>query len=339
MLVYAKGDGNNKEYGYSRAGQIVIDKDGNLINASNNWKLQGYETDIKGNPKTNATGNIKSLSTINLTQAKALSKPQKTTKIDGTINLPSSIRSTDNIKTKESVITAYDSLGEIHELTVTWEKTVDSPATWTASVAVQGGGGTVTRQDNAGAYTDIEIVFDGNGNPVTFNGGATMPNISIDWSNSANNSNIIFDLGSQNESNGITSVAGTFDDGLKSDGKEIGKFSDLAIDDDGNVIALFTNGESAQFAKIPLIDFPASHTLSLISGNIYLQSELSGQYSLSAAGNNGMGNINSGALEQSTVDLAENLTLMMKNQRFQSSNVSVIKGDEELFKSIQQLFR
>ena len=74
-----------------------------------------------------------------------------------------------------------------------------------------------------------------------------------------------------------------------------------------------------------------------MSGNIFAQTRDSGEVNLRIAGDNGTGSIVAAALEQSNVDLAEQLTDIIVAQRSYQANTKVIKTADELLQQLNQI--
>jgi flagellar hook protein FlgE len=75
------------------------------------------------------------------------------------------------------------------------------------------------------------------------------------------------------------------------------------------------------------------------SGNAYLQTGESGNLLLAEAGVGGAGNVAPSALEQSTVDLAEEFTRMITTQRAYSASTKVITTSDEMLQELTQAIR
>jgi flagellar hook protein FlgE len=76
-----------------------------------------------------------------------------------------------------------------------------------------------------------------------------------------------------------------------------------------------------------------------LPGNVYSQSNDSGVVVMGYAGTNGYGSIISGALEDSNVDIAEELTSMIESQRNYTANSKVFQTGSELMETLVNLKR
>lgn len=104
----------------------------------------------------------------------------------------------------------------------------------------------------------------------------------------------------------------------------------LDIDASGLVSAIYKNGTRADVYRIPVATVPSPDRLSAIAGNAFAINSDSGDFVVSRAGLGGAGALVSGALEQSNVDLADELTLMIQSQRSYSANSKVFQAGAEL---------
>ncbi|MGT2464332.1 flagellar hook-basal body complex protein [Mesorhizobium atlanticum] len=84
--------------------------------------------------------------------------------------------------------------------------------------------------------------------------------------------------------------------------------------------AQFADGSTKALYKIPLADVQSPDNLTAMPGNVYVQSTDSGAVHIGFANEGKLGSIVSGALENSNVDIAEELTNMIAAQRGYTAN-------------------
>jgi flagellar hook protein FlgE len=200
------------------------------------------------------------------------------------------------------------------------------------------------------------VSFNGDGSLASVSQGLSQP-ITVIWQNEGVNDNgasastITFGFGTAgaqaNTTTNTTNVGLT--DGLtqfdanynvtfvEQNGAQVGQLVGVTIDSNGFVIASFTNGETQALYKLPLADFSNPNGLQAISGNVYAQSEDSGEVNLREAGTNGTGTLVSAALEASNVDLSSQLTEMIIAQRSYQANTRVISTTDELLEQLNQI--
>ena len=113
----------------------------------------------------------------------------------------------------------------------------------------------------------------------------------------------------------------------------------IEIDTDGVLSAIYENGSVRQLYRIPLATVASPDRLNVLSGNVYSQSNDSGVIVMGYAGTTGYGSILSGALEDSNVDIAEELTGMIESQRNYTANSKVFQTGSELMEVLVNLKR
>ncbi|WP_427024062.1 flagellar hook protein FlgE [Aureimonas ureilytica] len=113
----------------------------------------------------------------------------------------------------------------------------------------------------------------------------------------------------------------------------------VSVSKDGTVTATFTSGSSRDLYKIPLAMVAAPDNLTGVSGNAYYAGVESGTILMGFGGSGGLGTLQSGALENSTVDLASELTTMIESQRSYTANSKVFQTGSEIMDVLVNLKR
>lgn len=240
----------------------------------------------------------------------------------------------------------FDSLGTGHDIRFSFIKVGIN--TWAAEVHV------IPPTDVNSPLPDGQlavgtITFNGDGSLRSVSSGLTNP-ITASWVNGAIASNIGLDLGTAGEPFGTVTTGNIgLTDGLSQfnssynvafanqNGAPVGQLVSVSIDSAGKLIASYSNGETQELYQLPIADFASPEGLTPVSGNVYAQSRDSGEANLREAGTNGTGTVVSAALEQSNVDLAEQLTDMIVAQRAYQANTRVIRTTDELLEQLNQL--
>jgi flagellar hook protein FlgE len=289
----------------TRAGSFVLQDDGTLKNTAG-YTLQGYPYDSATDPTIVVNG-FDGLEPVDLSGAGITAVASTTGVLN--VNLPNSAAD-------------GDSQGTSRLITFTYEKIADNQ--WEVS-AVEDDGGTQV-------VTPTLLEFDTNGNlidPVppqldilTYNiAGAVVENIAIDIGNT-------------------TQLASDFsvEEG-KVDGNDASKVKGYEIDDKGIVSVAYDNGALVPQFRVALASVQSPDNLNPVAGNMYTQSNDSGVVILGYAGSSGFGTILSGALEDSNVDVAEELTAMIESQRNYTANSKVFQTGSELMEVLVNLKR
>lgn len=104
------------------------------------------------------------------------------------------------------------------------------------------------------------------------------------------------------------------------DGFTSGRLDGIEIDSAGTIRANYTNGQNNPLGKIVVANFNNQNGLKQIGNATYTETAVSGQPQVGEAGSEGFGNILSGSLERSNVDITEELVNLITAQRnFQAS--------------------
>ena len=113
----------------------------------------------------------------------------------------------------------------------------------------------------------------------------------------------------------------------------------VEISDDGYLFAVFENGARVPTYRIPLADVPSADNLTPLAGNVYALGVDSGDLQVDFPRSGGFGTLVSSALEQSTVDLASELTSMIESERNYTANSKVFQTGAELMDVLVNLKR
>ena len=137
-------------------------------------------------------------------------------------------------------------------------------------------------------------------------------------------SNFVIDLSGTTQHGAEFSV-----DDSDQDGYATGRLSGVAVDDSGIIFARFSNGESQALGQIVLADFTNQQGLQPTGNTMWAETFESGTPNISAPGTAALGAIQSGALEESNVDLSEQLVnLIIAQRNFQASAKTIETADQ-----------
>ncbi len=240
----------------------------------------------------------------------------------------------------------FDSLGSGHDVRFSYIKIAQN--TWAVEIHA------IPATDINTSLVDGQLVtgtinFNGDGSLRSVSASLSSP-LSVTWTNGAVPSTITLDLGTAGQpfgtvgatTIGLADGLSQFDSAynvnfVNQNGAPVGELVSVAIDGDGIVSASYSNGQTQQLFRLPLASFANPNGLTPLSGNIFSETRESGTVNLREAGTNGTGNIVSAALEQSNVDLAEQLTEIIVAQRAYQANTRVIKTADELLEQLNQI--
>lgn len=271
---------------YSRAGAFHADKDGYVVN-SQNQRLTGFQTDGSGNI-TGALGDLQ-LDTSTIAPG-ATTRVTLGLNIDASDSAPAGAFDPQNASTynHSTSVTVYDSLGSPHQLELYFRQ--------------------------SGTPNEVEMYTYANGNPVA--GSATLE-FSTDGQLSSASSIVLpaFNPGSGADSleisldvADVTRYGSDFSiHSVTQDGYSSGQQTGFSFSDSGVITASFTNGQSHTLGQVALSSFSNLQGLGQAGNSLYIETSDSGAALTGAPGSGGLGFIQSGALEGSNVNLAEQL--------------------------------
>jgi flagellar hook protein FlgE len=338
----ANAPGLGDEFFYTRAGSFNPDQDGFLVNTSGQF-LMGWPTDPTGVPNV---GNLTSLSSLQPVSVAGIAGSAVTTT---TASLGANLPATAANGTVQNVtVKIFDSLGVEHNLQFTYTK--QSANVWRLAAQnpteAQSGTTSGTTAFNGGA--NLDIIFNGNGTLAGYDvdtdgtvDTGTLPNVAISaWTTGASNSTVAVNMGTQNTADGLTQYANDFTTYfINQNGVRFGTFSGVTIDKDGIVTALFDNGETTAIYKLPLATFSNPNGLSAVSGNLYRESDTSGQVLLNEANTGNAGGVSPNSLESANVDIATEFTNMIITQRAYSASAKIITTADDMIDELIRIKR
>jgi len=117
---------------------------------------------------------------------------------------------------------------------------------------------------------------------------------------------------------------------IAQNGYSTGQLSTVAINSQGIVSAVYTNGRSTQLGQLAMANFSNPQGLEQLGNTSWAQTFSSGNAVMGTAASAGFGNVQSGALESSNVDLTTELVNMITAQRSFDANAQVVTtADQE----------
>ena len=113
----------------------------------------------------------------------------------------------------------------------------------------------------------------------------------------------------------------------------------VEVDANGYVSANFDIGITRVIYQIPLVDLPNPNGLNALDSQTYSASLESGSYFLWDAGDGPTGDIVSFAREESTTDVAGELTMLIQTQRAYTSYAKIIQTVDEMLQETTNIKR
>lgn len=120
------------------------------------------------------------------------------------------------------------------------------------------------------------------------------------------------------------------------DGYAEGTLNNISISADGTVEGAFSNGKSMDLWQIPICRFTSEDGLRREGNNVFSATEDSGAMEMGVAGTENYGEISAYNIENSNVDMANEMVNMIVTQRgFQSNSKVVTTADQMLQKAME----
>ncbi len=197
------------------------------------------------------------------------------------------------------------------------DTTTDQTSADTATRAVYNLSFTTNGEFNPTQSDDIDIT---NWFPIDENGLV----LAVDNPNTAATSDFSIDITDS------TQVASGFEvRAVDQDGTTTGRLAGINVDDEGIIFARYTNGQNRILAQLVLADFPNSQGLQSLGDTSWAETSESGEPIIGAPGTASLGLVQSGALEESNVDLSEQLVnLIIAQRNFQASAKTIETADQ-----------
>ena len=320
---------------YSRNGQFQVNKDGFIV-SNGGLKLMGYKAD--------GTGTIQPGQAVPLQLPTAGIDPAATKEITLEMNLDSRAATTlpattpqinlTDAKTYNNAtsLTVYDAKGQDVALTYYFQKAGTDQ--WNVYVTANGTSLAVDGAGDPAPVTTMQFPTNG-GNPTAPVGAVTLD---IPATTNAAGAETLAIPGVQLNLGSATQYGAGFGvTDLKQDGYAPGQLSGLSIEDNGIVMATYSNGQSKPAGQMELANFRNAQGLKPMGGNNWTRSYESGDPILGVPSEGNMGVLQSGALEESNVDLTAELVNMMTAQRTYQANAQTIKTQDQVLQTLVNL--
>ncbi len=317
----------------TRAGSFVPNGNGQLVNAAG-FVLMGY--DASNGIPTATTNGFSGLVPVSLSQNElnatpstngemSLNFPSNATAV-AAANLPSANGASATYTAKSSM-QVYDNLGGQIVLDIYFTKTAAN--TWEVAVynkadASASGGFPYS----SAALSTETLEFDGTTGDYTSTS-ATSLSLTIPGGQS-------FELNLENATQ-LNADYTLFDSWAN--GNAPSSIESVTIDGDGVLYAQYGDGTTKALYRIPLATTRSDDLLTVLPGNVYRPSNESGSVLVGFPEDGAFGSVVSGALENSNVDIAEELTTMIEAQRSYTANSKVFQTGADLMDILVNLKR
>ena len=358
---------NGDESFYTRNGVFGLDRDGTLVNPANGMRVQGWmardfngeqvvqtaatPTDlvipVGSKDPAHATENVLFACNLNKNTPEILEGASAADIAKGTW------------ATEQKI---YDSFGNEHLLSVSFQRVAGNPNAWEATVNVDADNADFTQtriglDANDGAGNTFIVEFDNMGRlasvtdsmgvpsaaegEIVLSASYTVPEAEADEDGNPMRHSFNINLGTIGSMrNTITqSASKSSTKAYSQDGYTLGYLDNFKIDSSGTITGVYSNGTNRVIGQIALATFANDRGLEKAGDNTYIETNNSGQASIGESGVAGKGSLLSGALEMSNVDLSEQMTDMIVTQRGFQSNAKTIQTADTLLETVLGLKR
>ena len=303
---------------YSRNGQFQLDRSGYIVNAQGT-RLTGYAV--------NSAGQIVPSAPVDLQISSADIAPVTTSTASIVMNLDSSsavlaaLPAFDQTNTatfsSATSLTVYDSLGNSHSQALYFRKTA------------AGTYATYSSLDGATAVSIGTLTFNSSGvlqaptslaSSLVLTNGATTPQaVTVSFANS-------------------TQYGSPFAvSSLSQNGNASGRLTGFTIGQDGTILGRYSNGLTRAQGQVVLANFTNLQGLQPLGNSSWAETSDSGQPLVGAPNTGSLGILQSGALEESNVDMTAELVSMITAQRVYQANAQSIKTQDQVLQTLVNL--
>ena len=230
------------------------------------------------------------------------------------------------------VTLAHDSLGNEHTIT---QYFVKDPAARTVNIYTAVDGTDLATLGGTGSpYT---LTFDANGQLDTIgNNGPFINNLTWDPAaavpaSPAQPMAIALDFTGTSFQKGESTTSTNAPDGYAA-----GSYVGVELDQQGNVVAKYSNGEKQAIARITLATFPNEDALTPVNETAWQANVQAGTPNFSEPGAGTAGSLTVASLETSNVDITAELVSLMTSQRNYQANSKVITSENQMLQSLMQ---
>ena len=315
---------------YTRTGDFQLNDAGYLVNGSGEY-LDGYNMDP-------ATGQINTgnLQPIKINEASL--PAQQTTSISLAAQLPNNTGATTSPSSEVQVL---DSSGASHNVTLAWSQSATDPNSWTMTASSPDSSPSTIGTANVtfAANGDMTAVT-GDGSGITGSASAGAAKLTLNTSFNGASQPISLNLGTIGTSSGVTYSSGSSSYSLQSltaDGQKVGNYTGVSMTSGGDVVASYDNSQTQVIAHIPLSNFTAPDALQRQNGQAFTATAGSGLAQLSNANQNGTGQLVTGSVESSNVDIATQLTKLIAAQEAYGANAKMVTTGDQLMQTTLQM--
>ncbi|AUV86930.1 TPA: flagellar hook protein FlgE [Vibrio campbellii] len=333
----------------TRNGAFHLNKDNYMVTANDEFLL-GYQV----NPES---GEVSSYEPQPINIPAEFGKPKQTANIEVGVNLPANGDLKDPTQfdfsdpdtyNRSTSSTIYDSMGQSYKLTTYYLKDQTQPNTWQTYYTVTDKGGekplNVANGDAATptGHVGHTMKFNNDGTLASLNNGQPITSVAlgdpatntspVDLNGADPAQTLNFGLGS------ATQFAAPFElTKFDEDGATTGFLTKVDFDENGSVLGTYSNGENVTLGRVALVRVPNEQGLDKKGGTQWDSTQFSGDKIWGESNKGSFGTINNGMLEQSNIDMTQELVDLISAQRNFQANSRALEVHNQLQQNILQI--
>ncbi|MDG2664148.1 flagellar hook protein FlgE, partial [Vibrio parahaemolyticus] len=320
----------------TRNGAFHLNKENYMVTANDEFLL-GYQVDP-------SSGEVSSYEPQPINIPAEFGKPKQTANIEVGVNLPANGDLKDPTQfdfsdpdtyNRSTSSTIYDSMGQSYKLTTYYLKDQTQPNTWNTYYTVTDKEGEKPLNVAAGdaqtptGHVGHTMKFNNDGTLASLNNGQPITSVAlgdpatnttpVDMNGADPAQTLNFGLGS------ATQFAAPFElTKFDEDGATTGFLTKVDFDENGSVLGTYSNGENVTLGRVALVRVPNEQGLDKKGGTQWDSTQFSGDKIWGESNKGSFGTINNGMLEQSNIDMTQELVDLISAQRnFQASSRSL----------------
>ncbi|MBS9894490.1 flagellar hook protein FlgE [Vibrio alginolyticus] len=333
----------------TRNGAFHLNKENYMVTANDEFLL-GYQVDP-------SSGEVSSYEPQPINIPAEFGKPKQTANIEVGVNLPANGDLKDPTQfdfsdpdtyNRSTSSTIYDSMGQSYKLTTYYLKDQTQPNTWNTYYTVTDKEGEKPLNVAAGdaqtptGHVGHTMKFNNDGTLASLNNGQPITSVAlgdpatnttpVDMNGADPAQTLNFGLGS------ATQFAAPFElTKFDEDGATTGFLSKVDFDENGSVLGTYSNGENVTLGRVALVRVPNEQGLDKKGGTQWDSTQFSGDKIWGESNKGSFGTINNGMLEQSNIDMTQELVDLISAQRNFQANSRSLEVHNQLQQNILQI--
>ncbi|AGV18737.1 MULTISPECIES: flagellar hook protein FlgE [Vibrio] len=333
----------------TRNGAFHLNKENYMVTANDEFLL-GYQVDP-------SSGEVSSYEPQPINIPAEFGKPKQTANIEVGVNLPANGDLKDPTQfdfsdpdtyNRSTSSTIYDSMGQSYKLTTYYLKDQTQPNTWNTYYTVTDKEGEKPLNVAAGdaqtptGHVGHTMKFNNDGTLASLNNGQPITSVAlgdpatnttpVDMNGADPAQTLNFGLGS------ATQFAAPFElTKFDEDGATTGFLTKVDFDENGSVLGTYSNGENVTLGRVALVRVPNEQGLDKKGGTQWDSTQFSGDKIWGESNKGSFGTINNGMLEQSNIDMTQELVDLISAQRNFQANSRSLEVHNQLQQNILQI--